>query len=287
MSTTNPSQINAIIFGGVLAIFIVSFPETLFSREDFSKLENQTYWHKMAFRGKVLDRKLTLSDFSNNFKMLQYVAVTLPCIYYMTTNTYGSIVFVLTASSITERLYDFNTAQNGLLLGIPLTLGCLIGEACTGWISDVLINRYAQRHDGYRKPEARLYLCFLGLLLPAGLIIHGVCVSNGTPWIGLAVGMTVASVGVQAGTTLTYAYCTDCYKPQAAEVSTIINLFRQIFAFTIGFYALPFGEGAGFDAAWGTFAAINVVTWSSLLLLIWKGEKIRKWQGIPNLHKDL
>ncbi|OAG36750.1 hypothetical protein AYO21_09023 [Fonsecaea monophora] len=279
--------INAIIFGVVLAIFLVSFPETLFSRTDFSKLENQSYWHKMAFRGKVLDRKLSLSDFSANFKMLQYVAITIPCIYYMTTNTYGSIVFVLTASSITERLYDFNTAQNGLLLGIPLTLGCLIGESCTGWISDQLINRYARRHDGYRKPEARLYLCFLGLFLPAGLIIHGLCVNNETPWIGLAVGMTVASIGVQAGTTLTYAYCTDCYKPQAAEVSTIINLFRQIFAFTIGFYALPFGEGVSFGAAWGTFASINFVTWLGLLVLIWKGEKIRKAQGEPNLHKDL
>ena len=241
----------------------------------------------MAFRRKVLDRKLTLSDFSNNFKMLKYAAVVVPCIYYMTTNTYGSIVFVLTASSITERLYDFNTGQTGVLLGVPLTLGCIIGEVCTGWISDLLINRYARRHDGYRKPEARLQLCFLSLFLPVGLIIHGVCVSNETPWIGLAVGMTVASVGVQAGTTLTYAYCTDCYKPQAAEVSTIINLFRQIFAFSIGFYALPFGEDAGFDAAMGTFAAINVLTWLPLLFLIWKGEQIRKAQGVPNLHKDL
>ena len=97
----------------------------------------------------------------------------------------------------------------------------------------------------------------------------------------------MASIGVQAGTTLVYSYCTDCYKPQAAEVSTIINLFRQIFAFTIGFYALPFGQGAGFGVAWGTFAAINFVTWLPLLFLIWKGEKIREIQGIPNLHKDL
>jgi MFS family permease len=194
---------------------------------------------------------------------------------------------VLTASSVTEKLYDFDTAQTGLLLGIPLTLGCLIGESCTGWISDLLINRYAKRHDGHRKPEVRLHLAFLCLFTPIGLIINGVCIQNRTPWIGLAVGMVVASIGVQAGTTLVYSYCTDCYKPQAAEVSTIINLFRQIFAFTIGFYALPFGQGAGFGVAWGTFAAINFVTWLPLLFLIWKGEKIREIQGIPNLHKDL
>lgn len=155
----------------------------------------------------------------------------------------------------------------------------------TGWVSDWLNNRYARRQNGYRKPEARLYLVFLGL--PVGLIIHGVCVSRRTPWIGLAVGMVVASVGVQAGTTLTYSYCSDCYKPQAAEVSTLINLFRQIFPFRIGFYALPFGKRHGFDVAWGTFAAINFVAWLPLLLLIWKGEEIRKRQEKPKVHEDL
>ena len=57
--------------------------------------------------------------------------------------------------------------------------------------------------------------------------------------------------------------------------------------FTIGFYALPFGEGSGFGTAWGTFAAINFVTWLPLLYLMWKGEEIRARQGTPNLHKDL
>jgi len=197
------------------------------------------------------------------------------------------LTLLLTASSISDQLYHFDVAQNGLLLGVPLTIGCLIGEACTGWISDWLINRYARRHNGFRKPESRLYLAPLCLFLPVGLIIHGVSVSKGAPWIALAVGMAVASIGVQAGTTLTYSYISDCYKPQAAEVSTIINLFRQIFAFTIGFYALPFGQGAGFDVAWGVLAVINFIAWCPLLLLIWRGEDIRKAQGVPEMHMDL
>lgn len=275
------------MLGVLLAIFLVSFPETLYSRTEFSNLDDLSYWKKFAFRGKVLDRKLHLSDFIGLFKMLRYVAVVVPCVYYMTANVYGSILFVLTASSITKRLYHYDTAQTGTLLGVPLTIGCLIGESCTGWISDWLINRYAKRHDGYRKPEARLHLCFLGLFLPVGLLIHGFCVAHETPWIGLAVGMVVASIGTQAATTLTYTYVSDCYKPQAPEVLTIVNLFRQMFAFTVGFYALPFGNKYGFDVAWGTFAAAQFATWLPLLYLIWKGEGIRKWQGVPNLHQDL
>jgi MFS family permease len=202
-------------------------------------------------------------------------------------NAYGSLVFVLTASTIATDLYNFDTAQNGVLLGVPLTLGCIIGECCTGWISDMLINRYARRHDGYRKPEVRLHLAFLALLVPIGLIIHGICVKERTHWIGIAIGLVITSIGVQAGTTLTYAYCTDCYKPQAAEISTLINLARQIFAFTLGFYAIPFGESRSFAASESTYAAINFIAWCPLIFLLWKGQEIRKRQGEPNLHKDL
>ena len=275
------------MIGSVLLIFLVSFPETLFSRTDYSNLEDRSYWKRFTFGGKVINRQLRASDFLNNFKMLKYWSIVIPCVYYMTTNTYGSLVFVLTLSSICERLYHFNTGQTGLLIGVPLSIGCLIGESFTGWISDWLITRYAKRHDGYYKAEVRLWLAPLALFLPIGLIIHGVCVENKQPWISLAIGEVVASIGVQAGTTLTYSYCSDCYKPQAAEVSTIINLFRFVFAFTLGFYALPFGDKIGFGGAWGTLAAINFVTWIPLVVLIWKGQRIRERQGEPNLHKDL
>jgi hypothetical protein len=77
--------------------------------------------------------------------MVRYGAVVLPCIYY-TTNTYGSILFVLTASSIIKRLYHFDTVQNGGLLGVPLPVGCTIGKCFTGWISNCLINGYAKPH---------------------------------------------------------------------------------------------------------------------------------------------
>ena len=273
--------------GGVLLVFAVSFPETLFSRTDFSNLENRSTLEKFTFAGKIINRPLRISDFVNNFKMLKYLAIVIPCVFYMTTNTYGSLLFVLTMSSISEELYHFNTAQTGILIGVPLSIGCLIGESCTGWISDWIASRYAKRHDGYYKAEVRLWLAPLCLFVPIGLIVHGVCVQNKQQWIALAMGEAIASIGVQAGTTITYSYCSDCYKPQAAEVATIINLFRFVFAFTLGFYALPFGHEAGFGGAWGTLAAINFLTWLPLLFLIWKGESIRGYQGEPNLHKDL
>jgi hypothetical protein len=60
-----------------------------------------------------------------------------------------------------------------------------------------------------------------------------------------------------------------------------------VFAFNIGFYALPFGLSAGFDASFATLAAINLVLLVPLVVLIFKGEKIREWQGTPQDHTDI
>jgi MFS family permease len=256
------------MLAGVFLLCVLTFPETLYFRQGFPTLEKRSYWQRLALRGKVLRQTLTWHDFLGSVRMLRYVTIVIPCAYYMTANTYGSILFVLTCSSIAEKLYGFNTAQTGLLLGVPLTIGCLVGEACTGWLSDRLINRMAARNDGFRKPEVRLWLAPLALFIPIGLIIHGVAVQERAHWAVLAVGMAVTSIGTQAATTLTYAYCTDCYKPQAAEVCTVINLFRQIFAFAVGFYALPFGE----------LAAANFLMWLPLIWLIWGGERVRAQQ---------
>ena len=158
--------------------------------------------------------------------MMKYMAVLLPSLYYMTANTYGSLLFALSGANVAAKYYNFDPGQTGLLMGVPLTIGCMIGEASAGWVSDRIINAYATRHGGYRKPEVRLYLLPLTLLMNAGIISFGVCVQNKAPWIGLAISMAVAGVGLQVATTTIYTYTTDAYKPQAGEVSAVLNFSR-------------------------------------------------------------
>jgi uncharacterized membrane protein YfcA len=61
--------------------------------------------------------------------MVKYAAVTLPCIMYMVNLTYGSPLFAVTGSFICAKFYHFNLHQTDLFLGVPLTVGCLIGES--------------------------------------------------------------------------------------------------------------------------------------------------------------
>lgn len=71
-----------IIQGGMLFILLFTMPESLFSRHDFSKLEGSSYISKLGFRGKILDRKITLVDFIRPYRMVQYWAVSLPAIFW-------------------------------------------------------------------------------------------------------------------------------------------------------------------------------------------------------------
>jgi hypothetical protein len=143
--------------------------------------------------------------------MAKYLTVLLPIVYYMTCFGYGSVMFASTGSQLFARYYHFTTSQTGLILSIPLLVGSLIGEAGTGWFTDWLVLRDAKRRDGHRRPEARLDGLWLSLLVPIGVIIQGVCMQHHetVPWIGPAFGMGLANLGLQAATTVTYAYTTD------------------------------------------------------------------------------
>ncbi|KAH8700821.1 major facilitator superfamily domain-containing protein [Talaromyces proteolyticus] len=279
--------IPAIIQGALWVLVVFTLPETLFSRQSHNRPEKRSYTSKLLFTGRILDRKIHLSDYAFSFRMTKYAAITIPCIYYMTGNGYGSTIFAVTGSHISSNVYGFDTKQTGLFMGIPLTIGCMIGEAAAGWISDLIVNLYARRHGGVAKPEVRLFLLPLCPIMAVGTATYGYCIQLHRPWIESSVCMAVAGLGCQLGNTVVYTYCTDSYKPQSGEVGAIINLFKSIFAFNVGFYALPFSNRNGYDVAFAVVAAINLSTILPLVFMLFKGEKIREKQGIPAEHESI
>jgi hypothetical protein len=173
--------------------------------------KERSYLDLLTFRNGHSTRRLQARDFTRPFEILRYIAVVIPAIYYMTCFGYGTVLFALTGSKLFAQFYKFNNWQIGLLLSIPLTLGCLIGEFSAGWVTDWVSNRYAKAHGGDRLPEARLNVIWGALLIPVGVIVEGVCLShhNTVGWIGSAFGMGIAGLGLQIATTVLYAYTTD------------------------------------------------------------------------------
>jgi hypothetical protein len=60
-----------------------------------------------------------------------------------------------------------------------------------------------------------------------------------------------------------------------------------VFAFNVGFYALPLMEKIGFDKGFTLLGVLNIVILIPLVFLIFKGESIREKQGVPKEHQDL
>ena len=219
--------IPGIVQAALVVLMFLTLPKTLFSRVEHSALETRrSYTAKVLFHGKVLDRPIRARDFVASCRMAGYAAVIFPGLWYATADAYGSVIFAVMGSHLADVVYGFDTEQTGLLMGIPLTIGCLVGEASAGWVSDVVINAYARRHGGSYKAEARLYLMPLCLLLPIGTATYGFCVQRHRPWIEAAVYMGVAGLGTQVGATMVYTYCTDSYKAQAGEVGAVINFIK-------------------------------------------------------------
>ncbi|KAI1110440.1 MFS general substrate transporter [Nemania sp. NC0429] len=277
---------------GVAVVIACCLPETLFSREPRDDdIKERSFSDLLLFRSLPVRRRIRLHDFARPFIMLKYLAISLPAVYYMTCLAYGSVLFATTGSVVYKEFYGFNVIQTGLILSIPLIIGNAIGEAGAGWFIDRLLFLHAKRHNGERPPEARLDALWFALLLPIGTIINGVSISHSetVSWVGNAFGMAIANVGFQVSTTVVYAYCTDCYKPQSVEVSAVFNFFRQIFSGLVSFYALPLAERIGFQYAWLVFAFINIALLLPLAALRLKGQKIREsaWQEPPTFHNDI
>jgi hypothetical protein len=183
----------------------------------------------------------------------------------------------------------------------------MIGEASAGWVSDYLTNLHA-RKTGVHKAESRLLLAPFALLTAAGTIGYGWAVQHEESWIKLAVCLAVTGCGVQYGSTCVYTYVTDSvsglvsqqldmprhkltdtntcstvslrsafarqYKPQSPECGALLNLIKSLFAFTSGYYALPYSREVGFGKAFTLFGCMNALSIIPLAVLYFKGEKI-------------
>ncbi|KAI9706212.1 MAG: hypothetical protein M1820_004973 [Bogoriella megaspora] len=214
--------------------------------------------------------------------------IVIPTIYYATSFGYGTILFILTSTNIFSQLYHLQPYQVGVLLGVPLTVGSLLGEFCARYLSDSVSERRAIRRGGKRRPEDRFLAIYPGvILLPLGVIIEGVCITRRTHWVGPAMGLGIASFGLQIAKTVIYAYVADCYKPQAPETGALINFVRQLFSFCVGFYAVQTGGKIGFQDAWIAWAFINFGTFLPVMLLVWKGEQWRMAFSRPRFHDNL
>lgn len=312
---------------GTLAFTLFCLPETIFSRRTVAGRRERSFADLLLFKNSGLqDRKLRPADFLKPFYMFKYLAIVIPGFYYMTAFGFGSVLFAATGSSLFHKIYQFDVAQTGLMLSIPLLIGCLLGEMSAGWLTDHMVYRYAKKHGGRREPEPRINAIPLAVLCPIGIIIDGVCLSHHktASWVGAAFGMGIANFGLQVATTITYSYCTDVsgkvsFLDTSTKSPTVLQTpeFRDLqhsqpfpkhflhdnLILRVGVHPLslteytnitrldsiPLGEKIEYQYAWLIFALINVFFLVPMVLLRFYGVRWRNsvWQKPPTFHDDI
>ncbi|KAF7428915.1 hypothetical protein PC9H_008151 [Pleurotus ostreatus] len=190
--------VGAILNAAMFVICLFALPETLFDRplttgldenlagskgevihvESDTNVRQEPYasppmsWRTYANRLCLWDlerptgRRMEASDFVvKPLSMLRYPSVAFPALFYAVTYGFASIEPALTLAPIFTRLYHFDTVKNGSL-----------GELCSGPVTDYMMRRARQRHQGDGEPPAEIRLQGIwtgAIAVPVGLLICG------------------------------------------------------------------------------------------------------------------
>ncbi|KAF9494138.1 hypothetical protein BDN71DRAFT_1003919 [Pleurotus eryngii] len=180
--------------------------------------------------------------------MLRYPSVAFPALFYAVTYGFASIEPALTLAPIFTRLYHFDTVKNGLANGVSFLVGGSLGGLCSGPVTDYMMRRARQRHEGNGEPPAEIHLQGIrtgAIAVPVGLLI----------WIHRSVFQHLRRSVHWDGVCLVLAY--KLLSRSATRISAPGSFFRQLLGMTLGFYSIPFGEKIGFQLSFTLFAIVR------------------------------
>ncbi|KAG9221335.1 hypothetical protein CCMSSC00406_0009975 [Pleurotus cornucopiae] len=200
--------VGAILNAAMFVICLFALPETLFDRslaieeldeslpcskaeivhaESSASIRREPYmappmlWRTYTRRLCLWDlerptgRRMKASDFVvKPLSMLRHPSVAFPALFYAVTYGFASIEPALTLAAIFTKLYRFDTVRNGLASGVSLLVGGSLGELCSGPVTDYMMRRARQRHEGDDEPAAEIRLQGIwtgAIVVPVGLLM--------------------------------------------------------------------------------------------------------------------
>ena len=125
-------------------------------------------------------------------------------------------------------------------------------------------------------PESRLYFtCLTSTFLPIGLFIFGFASRPGTHWIGPAIGLVLATMGILSIYLAVFNYFADTYHKYASSALAAQSFCRNVlggaFPLVTGPLFRNLGEGGAGGLLGGIATALTIVPW----VLVFFGERIR------------
>ena len=146
-----------------------------------------------------------------------------------------------------------------------------------GYLNGQVIVWLARRNNGYSEAEYRLWMLLpLSLFQALGLLMYGIGVARGLPWIVPAVGMGFIGFCLVSGVSILLSYVLDCYREIGEEAVTGVIVIRALIGTGFTFAIQPWLEASGVE---NTFIACAVIGWavfaSALIFIKW-GKTFRR-----------
>lgn len=161
-------------------------------------------------------------------------------------------------------------------------VGNLLGSLVGGMLSDRLLLRSRRLRGGRAVVEDRLTAnlwpaCFI--IIPFGILLFGWSIERVlTVWAPI-IAFGIQTFGMNQVMTSTSAYLVDAVPGQGASATAAANLVRMVLACALTLAANPMVAAIGPGYTCVFLAALSVVACGFLVVLKFKGEKLRIWSG--------
>lgn len=145
---------------------------------------------------------------------------------------------------------------------IAAIVGFLLACYGGGYLSD-LINSIAVRRSTTTstiRPEHRLISLLPGMLIgPCGCILLAFACGKQLHWSAIAVGFGMVSFGTVYTPNIAITYIVHLHEREAAKALVLINLVKNLVAFTFLYVAVEWVEREGYVQIFGIMFMLNVL----------------------------
>jgi hypothetical protein len=158
---------------------------------------------------------------------------------------------------------------------VGVTIALVYGQCVSDWLPLTI----CARNGGIWKPEYRLHALWIPTLIfnPIGLGLFGAGIQYKLSWGVLAIATVFVTFGSLSVIPITVNYLCECFIKNPAEASLALGFYRLGFGLSVAFYINQWVGAVTIGWAYGMMAIFEVVSFISIIVLLWKGHAIRKW----------